>query len=98
MNEDSGEAKQPISEEEDKLDDLPSLSTSGPLTSSARVAILAALLAFKRTTFTELMLAVNLPKSSLNLGSRGLEGIQIRHCAEGIRSDWWSKNDTRNNS
>jgi len=28
---------------------------------------LAALLAIKRTTFTELMLAVNLPKSSLNL-------------------------------
>jgi DNA-binding transcriptional ArsR family regulator len=48
------------------LEDLASLS-SGPLTSSARVAILAALLAIKRTTFTELMLAVNLPKSSLNL-------------------------------
>lgn len=48
-----------------QLIDLP--SSSGPLSSSARVAILAALLAFKRTTFTELMLAVNLPKSSLNL-------------------------------
>jgi len=47
--------------------DLSSLSSSGPLTSSARVAILAALLAIRRTTFTELMLAVNLPKSSLNL-------------------------------
>jgi len=52
---------------ESELEDLSSLSSSGPLTSSARVAILAALLAFKRTTFTELMLAVNLPKSSLNL-------------------------------
>jgi DNA-binding transcriptional ArsR family regulator len=49
------------------FEDLSSLSSSGPLTSTARVAILAALLAFKRTTFTELMLAVNLPKSSLNL-------------------------------
>jgi DNA-binding MarR family transcriptional regulator len=52
---------------ERQLDSLSSLSSSGPLNSSARVAILAALLAFKRTTFTELMLAVNLPKSSLNL-------------------------------
>jgi DNA-binding MarR family transcriptional regulator len=51
----------------DKLDVLPSLSSAGPLSSSARVAILAALLAFKRTTFTELLLAVNVPKSSLNL-------------------------------
>ena len=51
----------------DKLDELPSLSSSGPLSSSARVAILAALLAFKRTTFTELLLAVNVPKSSLNV-------------------------------
>jgi len=48
-------------------DELSSLSSSGPLTSATRVAILAALLAFKKTTFTELMLAVNLPKSSLNL-------------------------------
>jgi DNA-binding MarR family transcriptional regulator len=51
----------------DKLEELPSLSSSGPLSSSARVAILAALLAFKRTTFTELLLAVNVPKSSLNV-------------------------------
>ena len=46
---------------------LASLSASGPLSSSARVAILAALLAIRHATFTELMLAVNLPKSSLNL-------------------------------
>ena len=46
---------------------LSSLSMSGPLSSSARVAILATLLAIRRTTFTELMLAVNVPKSSLNL-------------------------------
>ncbi|HYB75821.1 MAG TPA: transcriptional regulator [Nitrososphaerales archaeon] len=49
------------------FENLASLSASGPLSSSARVAILAALLAIKHTTFTELMLAVNLPKSSLNL-------------------------------
>ena len=58
---------EPPEREERQLNDLSSLSSSGPLNSSARVAILAALLAFKRTTFTELMLAVNLPKSSLNL-------------------------------
>ena len=53
--------------EEGRLDNLAALSASGPLSSSARVAILAALLAIRRTTFTELMLVVNLPKSSLNL-------------------------------
>jgi len=53
--------------EEGRLANLAALSASGPLSSSARVAILAALLAIRRTTFTELMLVVNLPKSSLNL-------------------------------
>lgn len=66
MSESKDEKTQPKSGEEN-LGDLSSLSSSGPLTSSARVAILAALLAIKRTTFTELMLVVNLPKSSLNL-------------------------------
>ena len=51
----------------EELGALPSLSSSGPLSSSARVAILAALLAFRRTTFTELLLAVSVPKSSLNM-------------------------------
>ena len=46
---------------------LHSLTALGPLSNSSRVAILAALLAFRRTTFTELMLAVNIPKSSLNM-------------------------------
>ena len=63
----TNEANDDEAKSQGKLADLSSLSSSGPLTSSARVAILAALLAFKRTTFTELMLAVNLPKSSLNL-------------------------------
>ncbi len=53
--------------EKDELEVLASLSSSGPLSSSSRVAILAALLAFRRTTFTELMLAVSTPKSSLNM-------------------------------
>jgi DNA-binding MarR family transcriptional regulator len=44
---------------------IPSL-TSGPLSSSVRVGILAALISFRRTTFTELMIVVNIPKSSLN--------------------------------
>jgi len=57
----------PEEDRENQFDNLTSLSASGPLSSSARVAILAALLAIRRTTFTELMLAVNLPKSSLNL-------------------------------
>jgi DNA-binding MarR family transcriptional regulator len=56
-----------------KLDELASLSSSGPLNSSGRVAILAALLAFNRATFTELVLALNLPKSSLNLSLSQLE-------------------------
>ncbi|MGA2664769.1 MAG: transcriptional regulator [Nitrososphaerales archaeon] len=56
-----------VAGDQGRLGVLPSLSASGPLSSSARVAILAALLAFRRTTFTELMLAVNSPKSSLNV-------------------------------
>ena len=67
MTQSKNEAVFPDDHEGEHFIDLPSLSSSGPLSSSARVAILAALLAFKRTTFTELMLAVNLPKSSLNL-------------------------------
>ena len=66
-NEDKGKEPESPKSGEGQFNDLPSLSSSGPLSSSARVAILAALLAIKRTTFTELMLAVNLPKSSLNL-------------------------------
>ena len=62
-----GEEARPREDGGGGLDGLPSLSASGPLSSSARVAILAALLALRRTTFTELMLAVNVPKSSLNL-------------------------------
>ena len=51
----------------ERYDSLRSLTALGPLSNSTRVAIPAALLAFRRNTFTELMLAVNLPKSSLNM-------------------------------
>ena len=73
MNEESGRKEEPQGPvtanagEGEQSNILSSLSTPGPLSSSARVAILAALLAIRRTTFTELMLAVNVPKSSLNL-------------------------------
>jgi DNA-binding MarR family transcriptional regulator len=38
----------------------------GPFSNSARVGIMTALLGFKWATFTELLLAVKTPKSSLN--------------------------------
>jgi DNA-binding transcriptional ArsR family regulator len=72
MNEESGRKEEsqgfPAANagEGERSNILSSLS-KGPLSNSARVAILAALLAIRRTTFTELMLAVNVPKSSLNL-------------------------------
>lgn len=53
--------------ESEGYDSLHSLAALGPLSNSTRIAILAALLALRRTTFTELMLAVNVPKSSLNM-------------------------------
>jgi DNA-binding MarR family transcriptional regulator len=59
----SQEESPPVEEE---LGSIPSLTSSGPLSSSVRVGILAALLSFRRTTFTELMIVVNIPKSSLN--------------------------------
>ncbi len=42
------------------------LGSSGPFAVSTRVGIMAALLGSKRATFTELLLAVKSPKSSLN--------------------------------
>lgn len=43
------------------------LSSLGPLTNSARVGILIVLLGVKWATFTDLLLAVKLPKSSLSM-------------------------------
>ena len=50
-------------EEEDLVSDV---GLPGPFSVSTRVGIMTALLGFKRTTFTELLLAVKTPKSSLN--------------------------------
>lgn len=50
-------------EEEDLVSDV---GSPGPFSVSTRVGIMTALLGFKRTTFTELLLAVKTPKSSLN--------------------------------
>jgi DNA-binding MarR family transcriptional regulator len=45
---------------------VPDIGPPGPFSVSTRVGIMTALLGFKRTTFTELLLAVKTPKSSLN--------------------------------
>ena len=52
---------------ERKREDLVSdVGSSGPFSVSTRVGIMTALLGFKRTSFTEFLLAVKTPKSSLN--------------------------------
>jgi len=48
------------------VDLVPDVGSPGPFSVSTRVGIMTALLGFKRTTFTELLLAVKTPKSSLN--------------------------------
>ena len=50
-------------EEEDLVTDV---GSPGPFSVSTRVGIMTALLGFRWTTFTELLLAVKTPKSSLN--------------------------------
>lgn len=60
---------------------LPELVSSGPLSSTARVGIMVVLLGLKKATFSELMLTVRLPKSSLStslgiLRASGLVRIQ----------------------
>ena len=54
--------------ESDSTENTPlgKLSSLGPLTNSTRVGILIVLLGVKWATFTDLLLAVKLPKSSLN--------------------------------
>ncbi len=52
---------------EKETEDLVSaIGTTGPFSVSTRVGIMTALLGSKRATFTELLLAVRTPKSSLN--------------------------------
>ena len=45
---------------------IPQLASSGALSSNARVGIMLALLGVERITFTDLLLAVQVSKSSLN--------------------------------
>ncbi len=49
------------------------IGTPGPFSVSTRVGIMAALLGFRWTTFTDLLLAVKTPKSSLNKNLKILE-------------------------
>ena len=60
-------------DEEDKKDErgagedlVSNIGSPGPFSVSTRVGIMTALLGSKRATFTELLLAVKIPKSSLN--------------------------------
>lgn len=50
-------------EEENVFSDI---GSPGPFSVSTRVGIMTALLGFKKATFTDLLLAVKTPKSSLN--------------------------------
>jgi DNA-binding MarR family transcriptional regulator len=52
--------------EEAEEDLVSEIGLPGPFSNSARVGIMTALLGFKWATFTELLLAVKTPKSSLN--------------------------------
>jgi DNA-binding HxlR family transcriptional regulator len=66
----AGQSDRAVGREEDDDDDNQDLVTGvgspGPFSVSTRVGIMTALLGFRRTTFTELLLAVKAPKSSLN--------------------------------
>jgi DNA-binding MarR family transcriptional regulator len=50
----------------DEDSSIPQLTSAGALSSNARVGIMLALLGVERITFTDLMLAVQVSKSSLN--------------------------------
>lgn len=53
-------------EEKGEADLVSNIGSPGPFSVSTRVGIMMALLGSKRATFTELLLAVKTPKSSLN--------------------------------
>ena len=53
------------------------IGVPGPFSVSTRVGIMTALLGFRRTTFTELLLAVKTPKSSLNKNLGVLEDYEF---------------------
>ena len=59
-----GQSDGGVGKEEENL--VSDVGLPGPFSVSTRVGIMTALLGFRRTTFTELLLAVKTPKSSLN--------------------------------
>jgi DNA-binding MarR family transcriptional regulator len=59
--------------EQEKEGDLAELASAGPLSNLTRVGIMLALLGVERITFSELLMAVKVSKSSL---SRSLEILQ----------------------
>lgn len=61
-------------EEEDLVSDI---GTPGPFSVSTRVGIMTALLGFRWATFTDLLLAVKTPKSSLNKNLKILEDYEF---------------------
>ena len=63
--------------EDEEVDLVSDIGTPGPFSVSTRVGIMAALLGFRRTTFTELLLAVKTPKSSLNKNLKILEDYEF---------------------
>lgn|GEM_PF-1336524 len=64
MSPKAGQSDSAAGKEEEDL--VSGVGLPGPFSVSTRVGIMTALLGFKRTTFTELLLAVKTPKSSLN--------------------------------
>jgi DNA-binding MarR family transcriptional regulator len=60
----SGQDDSALGKAEDNL--VSDIGSPGPFSVSTRVGIMTALLGFKGATFTELLLAVKTPKSSLN--------------------------------
>lgn len=62
---------------EEKEDFVSEIGTPGPFSVSTRVGIMAALLGFRWTTFTDLLLAVRTPKSSLNKNLKILEDYEF---------------------
>ncbi len=64
MPPESGQGDSRVGKEEEDL--VSDAGLPGPFSVSTRVGIMTALLGFRRTTFTELLLAVKTPKSSLN--------------------------------
>jgi DNA-binding MarR family transcriptional regulator len=72
---DPKEEEEAAGKEEEDL--VSGIGIPGPFSVSTRVGIMTALLGFRRTTFTELLLAVKTPKSSLNKNLGVLEDYEF---------------------